>query len=505
MNEVLNFSTDFCNLSIKQTDKTMMIYDAGYGVIKYSYGETMSLCRKCIAFFDKQGLKRGDTVVAVLPNSPEAVIIFFTAAMAGINYAPVPCAISSREFENWLELVKPSLIIRKSGVAEYDTDISTVICKCNGDLSWLPNKEQEIIAEISGLLYLKTSGTTGIPKALAVSVDKLWNSGMAFVRHYHLENSECRFWNYLPMSYLGGLFNLALIPICCRGSFVIAEPFSGKTMLNFWYFVQKHDITALWFVPTIVQGILKIANLSQGDFYKDICKNIKVSFLGTAPISLVQKENFEKKFGLTLYENFALSETTFLTGEANDVLSQRENGSVGQVLPYVNLKLVPLADDAEIGEIWVKTPFLFKGYLQADGAYELEQDKEGFFNTKDLGILRDNKILVLKGRARDIIKKGGLFVSLTEIENAVKELSYVEDVAAVPSEHDFYGEVYNLCVIFSGGVEKKSQTNILRLWMLDNFVAYKMPEKILPFDVFPRTLSGKIKKKDLESIVKNER
>ncbi len=478
----------------------MIISDAGYGIQRYTYADVLKYCRRYAAYFQRTGIKAGDRIVTVLPNSAEAVLCFFSAMMMGIDYAPLPCTVTQREFDKWLSIVRPALIVRKSGIAEYESTVRTVDCICDGDLSWIGEDEfSDCGAEHTSHICLMTSGTTGEPKAMLIDAERLWRSGDAFISCYGLKNSGVRFWNYLPMSYLGGLFNLAIIPLCCGGSFVISEPFSGKTILNFWNFVKKHSITALWFVPSIIQGLLKLSDLVGKNVYGDTCDSIRIAFLGTAPIMLDQKNGFEEVFGIRLYENFALSETTFLTAENRDDIRFREESSVGLPLPYASVKIVPIDANEKIGTIWVKTPYLFSGYLSENGDIEIETDGEGYFNTKDLGHFNEDGILVLDGRERDIIKKGGLFVSLPEIERLVSKYPAVEEIVAAAEKHEFYGECYNLYVKFRMTENRDRQIKELQMWMLENVVSYKMPERIVAVRDFPRTASGKIQKRKLLS------
>lgn len=397
----------------------MIIYDFDSKKTSYSYAEVFTYIKRFLYLFRNNGLQEGDTVVSVMPNSPEAIICFWATLMGGMNYAPLPCTVSKREYDNWMGLVHPKMIIRKAGIVDYNSPVMVRECNCDGDLSWLPLEEFWPEEHLTSHIYLMTSGTTGTPKAMSINSDKLWSSGKTFAKYYGIEESSYRFWNYLPMSYLGGLYNLAMIPLCCRGSFVISEPFSGKTILNYWNFVEHNEITALWFVPSIVQGLLKLSKLVGSKFNYPYREKIRIAFLGTAPIQLSLKEEFEEEFGIRMYENFALSESTFLTAENELNINYRQQGSVGKKLPYVSLKMVPVEGMEETNVIWVKTPFLFDGYLSEDGTVNLSLDEEGYFNTKDLGYLNENEILVLSGRNRDIIKKGGLFVSLSEIENVV--------------------------------------------------------------------------------------
>ncbi|MBE5946749.1 MAG: acyl--CoA ligase [Lachnospiraceae bacterium] len=496
MNNYRDFYNDIKDLCYDNNDE--MIICANLDSPKsYSYEDVWRLIKRCNAFFYEVGLKSGDTIATILPNSIEAVICFFAASIAGINYAPLPCTVSEREYDNWNTLINPVLYITKKGVVQFKTDKEFRQIEDDGNFAWLPEKEYDFKKSLcQSKVYLLTSGTTGTPKAMQIDINKLWSAGYAFCQEYNILDSKIRFWNYLPMSYLGGLFNLAMIPLCCKGSFVISETFSGKTMLNFWGFVKQYDITAIWFVPSIVRGLLKISKLI-GVKYMETYKKIQVAFLGTAPIDLIVKEEFERTFGIRLYENFALSETTFLTGEKDNNIRFREQKSVGEELSYVELELRSIDATNNICEIWVKTPYLFDGYLDSCGVLGYEIDDKGFFNSKDLGYLNDDGQLVLAGRSRDIIKKGGLFVSLVEIENVVIERELIDEVAAVPISHEFYGESYILCVIFKGVEDEEREIEKLKAWMMDRFVPYKLPDKIVAMKEFPRTASGKIIKNDI--------
>lgn len=493
---ISSFSRDFKFLCEDKKNDVLIIYSNENSAIDYTYSQVYSYVKRCLSFFKDNGLEKGDTIVPILQNSPEAIICFFASMLGGINYAPLPFNISKREFDNWIKLVKPKMIIKENKEEKYHCEINSYICNCNGDMSWLPINEANIEDCNTSQIYLMTSGTTGTPKAISINSDKFWSGGKAFAEYYKIQETSYRFWNYLPMSYFGGLCNLALIPLCCKGSFVISEPFSGKTILKYFEFVNRYNITAIWLVPTIVQALLKISKLI-GHESRQKLANVKIAFLGTAPIQLSMKEEFERSFELKLFENFALSESSFLTAEEQTNINYRVQGSVGKALPYVSLKIESIDNNEKIGKILVKSPFMFDGYLDEKGNTQLELDNDGFFDTKDLGWLDRNEVLSLKGRSRDMIKRGGLLVSLSEIEHVINGLPFIEEAVAVSKKHDFYGEVYILYVVFKEKNKLEHQKKKLQRWITDNFVTYKVPEKIFVYDKFPRTSSGKIQKNKL--------
>ena len=362
----------------------------------------------------------------------------------------------------------------------------------NARFEWLPSDEaQRDVA--AGKILLGTSGTTGVPKAMVIDGDVLWSSGRAFVDFHSLSNSGARFWNYLPVSYLGGLFNLGLIPLATEGSIVMDETFSGKTYLTYWQNVERYGIDTLWLVPTIVRGLVSLGRVAKRRAV-DVDRIVKRCFLGTAPIDLATKREFEIMFGRPLLENFALSETTFLTSEIASTIANRSEGSTGELLPYVSLSFRQVADaemENAAQEILVKTPFLLDGYLDESGAVSRETDVEGFFPTGDLGYLNASGALVVAGRIRDIIKKGGYFIALREIEILAESLRGVREAAAVPVCHDFYGESYVLCIIPEGVADADFRTRVGRD-LRGRLAQYRWPEEVRLVEELPKTASGKV-------------
>ena len=268
-----------------------------------------------------------------------------------------------------------------------------------------------------------------------------------------------------------------------------------------WSDIERFDINAVWLVPSILRGLLTLHERTSGK-HDSTYKKIKFAFLGTAPIDEDTKENAESAFGFPILENFALSETTFLTSER--VTRQPfDTRGVGSVLPYVDVRIVPNGEtnDPEIGEILVRTPFLFSGYLQNDGAINLDLDQDNYWPTGDIGkFAEDGHTLLLKGRKRDIIKKGGYMISLNEVENVTRRYKDVEDAAAISVPHTFYGEDIALFVTLKTSSWGPDESDI-RVWLSQNLAKYKWPSTVKIIDELPRTKSGKVQKFKLNNLV----
>lgn len=454
-----------------------------------------------------EGLEPGDALVSFLPNSPECLVAFLGTASVQGDFAPLSPDSSDREASGWLTMVRPKLclvargavgrhleILRAAGVKIIEIDL-------DGGFLWLPRETAEW-TPAAGRLLLKTSGTTGEPKALVFSIDRLWDSASAFMSLHPAIGSAPRFLNLLPMAYLGGLFNLCIIPLNVGGSVVVAEPFSGKTFLSFWQTVDRFDITVLWLVPSIVRGLLQLAIRSTPDDNLARGRNVRLCFLGTAPIGPAEKVEFEKVFGMTLLENFALSETTFLTTETLPVDPDIATRHSGRPVSYVEFRLLPLSGDdqretgaaAGAGEIAVRTPFFWLGYLGSDGTLSRPLDAEGFLRTGDVGRFLADGSLVVEGRLRDFVKRGGYFVGLREIELVAEKLPSVEEAAAVGVPHKFYGEAIYLFAKFKDGTSPAQERAKAEEWLRANLARHTWVEKVIEVDRLPRTPSGKVQK-----------
>lgn len=501
-NLMRNFHDDF-RQTVREHGQRPALIDARQDRT-IDYAALLVLIERYGALFQRTALRPGARVLAMVPNSLEALTGFLATAFHGYGYAPLSPDASLREVTAWVDLVRPELALLPLSVSREiealvtDRGIPVQHVPADGAFDWLPAREDARRQSTEPTLLLTTSGSTGAPRAMVMSVDRLWSSGRAFCGMHRFVDENARFLNILPMSYLGGLFNLGLIPLTSGGSVVITEAFSGKSFFDFWQTVERFGINVLWLVPAIIRGLLKVAERTRRHEIGGAAQGIRACFVGTAPIDLKTKQAFETTFGIPALENFALSETTFFTSETLDTRTRRSEGSVGEVLPYVSVDILPLEAADEHGrqptEIRVKSPFLFKGYLQADGTVDLPLDGDGYLRTGDLGHLERGDVLVIDGRRRDIVKKGGHFVPLRAIEVLAEQYPDVAEAAAVGVPHDFYGESLVLYLRLNGAVDGQWVTRVFSPWLHGNLVKHMWPERVLVVDDFPRTASGKVRK-----------
>jgi acyl-CoA synthetase (AMP-forming)/AMP-acid ligase II len=492
-----SFNLDFSDTVAKYGDRTIFIASNANGR-SFTYEEIDGLVDRNLKWLEGLGIVSGARIGALLPNSIEMLVLFLSCLRGGYGFAPLAVDSTKPETANWSRLLRPWLCIHDEsaprGILEGldETGAQKIPISIDGRFSFLSD-EKSSRRMPGSLLFFYTSGTTGAPKAIVINGDTLWSSGHAFARNHGFDfNRRFCIWNYLPHSYIAGLYNMALIPMSVGGTVIVDDAFGAKTFLGFWQTVKRFRINVLWFIPTIVRGILALDD--KGGEPCGYGTLVDKAFIGTAPIDLSTKRGFEKRYGIPLMENFALSETLFITSEFDGEDEFRQEGSVGRCLPEVKIRLIPVDDDGNDGlfEILVDSPYLAEGYLGLDGRIKLDL-QDGFFPTGDLGYLDSNGRLVLTGRRREIIKKGGYLVALREIEVLALSHPGVVETAAVAITHPFYGESYNLWIKLKTGEPVMRLTEI-RSYIFNSLARHKWPQDVILLETFPVTRSGKIRK-----------
>ena len=228
---------------------------------KFTYNETNILVDKCLKFLKQNGLKKSDTFQVILPNSLELIILFLAAGKGGFNIMPSSTDSTDSELILCNDIIKAKLVITEKKnkldkIFKKKCKLKKIPLECN--FSWLSNTLDKSYSE-GGKLFIMTSGTTGQPKAMVISLDRLWSSAINFSKMYKDLNSESCIWNYLPMSYLGGLFNLCYIPLNKGSKIIISSSFDSLMALTFWQNIRKYQINVLWLVPSLLRLLMKLS------------------------------------------------------------------------------------------------------------------------------------------------------------------------------------------------------------------------------------------------------
>lgn len=440
-----------------------------------------------INFFKKKKLRERDLLLLICSNSIKCSIIIFAAAKYGLSLITIPNNSTSFEINKIIEESKPKRIISLEKNLIRNKKINKEILFIKNTFSKNIKIKKVFKTSDKGYLIVKSSGTTGKGKNICLSFKNLWKAGENFCKIHNISSNEI-FWNYLPFSYLGGLFNLLILPATAASSVLVDKSFNSTMLLSFISVIKNFKISHIWLVPSILKSLLILHKHTKIDLKKIGLKKI---FVGTAPLEFDLKLKFERKFGVFPLENYGLSETTFLSSEISGDKKTIKKGFVGKKLSNIKLKIFK-EKNKKYGEIFVKTPYLFEGYFVNGFLKKIK--KNNYFPTGDIGNLNNNLVKIIS-RKKNIIKKGGIMILPEELEKNIKNFNNSFEPVCLGKKSYLYGEDFDLFLKISS---KKNSTkynlNKFKNWYFKNFRKLHWPDNFYLINDFPTTSSGKIEK-----------
>ncbi len=462
------------------------------------------------------GLKKGDKISIICKNSEFLVRLYFACLYSGIVVVPINPILNPREIQYIVENSNSQMILYDDDSnkidIEYFLNKEIILYNLNQKKLLLLHQEKIIDFDISDndltflpfcnvssnddMAIVYTSGTTSAPKGVIHTIFDFINNAYEFGKLVGL-TSRNRFYNLLPLTYLGGYFNLIIIPYVHGCSVVLDKAFDSKSILNFWAPIIKNQVNSLWLIPSIISILLEF---DRGNNGIDYCfKNIDLILCGTAPLPIPIKKIFEEQYGVKILENYGLTETFFISTNTNTKISEH---NVGQILPSVQIQITEddqiLKNDKE-GEIEIKSPFLAKKYLQnIDDTFKSLHNND-WFKTGDLGYVSKNNEIFITGRKKDLIIRSGINISPLSIENILYTHPDIRECAVVGIPHKFQGEEI-ICVV---SLKSENDFEIIKKELFElcdkELSTIKKPSKILSLSELPHTTSGKIQKRKIKA------
>ncbi|MDY7039138.1 MAG: AMP-binding protein, partial [Thermodesulfobacteriota bacterium] len=335
-----------------------------------------------------------------------------------------------------------------------------------------------------------TSGTTGNPKGVMTTHKQyLWfNNNVVDV----LEMTENdRFITSLPFCHNYGNCAGIYFPALSGGTSIILEYFNPPEVLKI---IEKEKGTVVYGTPTMY-----IKMLEEPDFGKYDYSSLRLALTAAAPASVKLIEDIRKNFGgAHVLNGYGMTENsvgTSLTrfGDSPEIIST----TVGRPMKGASVKVV----DTETGEDLPpgkEGEFCTKGILVMKGYYKMPEetarliDKDGWFHTGDLAILREDGYIKISGRLKDVIMPGGLNFSAVEVEDFITTHPAVQQVAVVGIPDEVMGEIGMAFVKLKSG-RTSTEEEILN-HCKGNLANYKVPKYVKFVDDFPLTPLEKIQK-----------
>jgi long-chain acyl-CoA synthetase len=261
--------------------------------------------------------------------------------------------------------------------------------------------------------------------------------------------------------------------------------------------IEKHRVSVWTGVPTMYK---RIAALPTDVLATYDVTSIRSLGVGAAPVPYSLKEWIIGHFGPCLAEGYGATETGMLTALSAEMQTKKA-GSSGLPHKHVYISIRneigdELAAGAE-GEIWVKTPVVIAGYLNARPLGADTLDEKGFFRTGDIGRLDEEGYLFITDRAKDMIVSGGVNIYPAEIEAAIIRHPAVQDVAVIGIPDEEFGEqVKAFCELKPGRAAEPAE---ILADCAQTLASYKRPKSLEIVAELPRNTMGKLLKRELRA------
>ena len=273
----------------------------------------------------------------------------------------------------------------------------------------------------------------------------------------------------MPLFHIHGLVAGCLAPLFSGGSIVVPLKFSAS---EFWDDFITHNANWYTAVPTIHQILLR---------NQKPAKLPKIRFIRScsSPLSPKTFDELERAFGAPVLEAYAMTEAAHQISSNPLPPARRCAGSVG-ICQGVEVKVLD-QDGIEVStgseaEICIRGPNVTRGYLNNEHANKTSFTQDGYFRTGDQGKLDLNGYIIITGRIKELINKGGEKISPVELDNTmVQHPSVVEAVSfAIPD--DIYGQDIGVAVVPKPGVDLDEEK--LRSWFASKVAPFKVPKKV---------------------------
>ncbi|HUE81519.1 MAG TPA: acyl--CoA ligase [Pyrinomonadaceae bacterium] len=443
------------------------------------------------------GVNRRDRIGIALPNGLE-MIVAFLAATSVATAAPLNPAYKRDEFKFYLEDTSAKLLIVPPAGAEEakeaaECELIHIGLNRDGQVS-LDSAAVSSTQRASDpnrddiALVLHTSGTTSRPKRVPLAHRNLLASTYTVAETYKLTSEDVSLC-VMPLFHVHGLVASTLATLATGGTVVIVPRFNP---LSFWKTVRDHRITWFSAVPTIHQlllsrtkGAARLAGAEQLRFIRSC----------SAPLAASLMSELEARFGVPVIEAYGMTEAAHQMASNPLPPGQRKPGSVGQ---ETGPKIAILDENGgEVrghgrGEVAIKGPNVFAGY-ESNPEANAAAFTNGWFRTGDEGYLDSDGYLVLAGRIKELINRGGEKISPHEIDEVLLSHPSVTQAVSFGVADKYYGEEVEAAVVIDKPVDEASLVAHCQSLLAD----FKVPKTIHFVQEIPRTATGKIQRRNV--------
>ncbi|MBC2682329.1 AMP-binding protein [Corynebacterium sp. 4HC-13] len=496
----------------------------------------------------KLGVERGSRVAMIMPNCPQHIIAYFAVLRLGgvvVEHNPL---YTARELEDPFKDHGAEIVIAWDNIFEvvqkltHTTQLKTIVSvnmieamplikRLALKLPFKPLKEKrallhgdapgtipftQLLSSTFGgdgsdietpedlcasdpALILFTSGTTGKPKGAQLTHGNIManvTQGLAWVKDLGKGGQE-RYLAALPMFHVYGLTLTTALGVATGGKLSLLPKPELPLIVEK---LKKELPTYMPGVPTLYDKILEAAETENIDL-----SGIHNALSGAAPLPVHTTEKWEAKTGGKIVEGYGLTETAPII-VANPISPDRRAGYIGIPFPDTELRVADPEDlsrtmpDGEAGELLVRGPQVFSGYINVDDDQQPFHD--GWFCTGDMAVMEPDGFIKIVSRIKEMIITGGFNVYPAEVEEILTEHHQIEKAGVVGLEQQDGSEEVVAAVVLAPGVSASDfDDGAVQEWCREHMTRYKVPRRFVVVDELPADMIGKIRRREVKGLV----
>ncbi len=454
-----------------------------------SYEETMRRVEAMTALFNEHDLLPGDRLLVLLPNRLLFPIVYLAALSQGVVVVPVGPEVSSRELSRLIDLALPRALLIDRTLRDtlrpslsHDRELAAITPPLGEEALLLAvGDHQEAFAGAAEILF--TSGTSGAPKAVALTEQQLLFTARQVVQAHALTSEDVCYLP-LPLFHINAQVVGVLAALTAGSQLVIAPGFSAS---RFWPSVRRFKVTWVNAVPPV------LAILAQQQAPVRAPAHLRFVRSASAPLPVPVLRAFEAAYQVPVIETYGLTEAASQVSANPLAPEARRVGSVGigrgvliKILGERGEELGP----GQVGEVAVSGPSVVQSYAQGPERSFLGP----WFLTGDLGHLDQDGYLYLTGRKSELINRGGQKVSPREVEEVLLDHPMVVDVAVAGTADPILGEQVTAWVVLAGSAEAKAAETALRRHADRHLSPFKRPASYQFVSALPKGPTGKVQR-----------
>ncbi len=502
---------------------------------RLTYQRIKELSDRLAASIRSLGVRKGDRVVLLLPNSPQFLLAYYGLLKAGAVSVPLNPLYTERELEFHLTdsgaevAITIPLFLDKVASLRGKTPLKQIIYSRLADFLPFPLnlaqafQERRLIRGIDGAAFMDlkellkqalrpdwhpeevqpdemavliySGGTTGVAKGIMLSHFNFVANAHQIIAWGHLTDEQGVL-GVLPLFHGFGMSVTMNAAVLAGGEIILLPRFDAKLIAKT---IQKYKPSFFLGVPTMFVRLSSLPEIHRYDF-----SSLQGIFVGAAPLTRAIKEEFEAKLKATgktggrMIEGYGLTEAVTAI-MANPYQGMHKIGSIGLPFPDVDVKIVSVEDGrdlgpGELGELVLRSPTVMLGYYK--NAEETQKTiVDGWLYTGDIGYMDEDGYFYITDRKKDLIIVGGFNVFPREIDELIYQHPKAKEGITVGIPDPRKGERIKVYIVLKEGETATPEEFIT--YFKERLTPYKVPSEVEFRTELPKSMIGKILRRAL--------